>query len=130
MFIFNSVKGFTFFCQELGHAAQAVDYIIDMTTLYIPKPPPMKRYALSGRLHDRLDMILRVYKISDMPKEKAELDQWLRDRWTEKDKLSIKTILHILAQLIGNADQLRLGLPSCLFVVTLAGLSNIYLLVF
>ena len=82
------MKGFTFFCQELGHATGTVEYLVDMTNLYIPKPPPFKRYFLTGRVHDSLEMVIRIYKISDLPKDEEGLNQWLRDLWVEKDQLS------------------------------------------
>jgi len=78
------VKGFRYLLHELK---ASLTYVIDVTTYYSPRPPSSIRFLLTGRLQDSTCLYVRVYKVEDIPTSEEELEQWLRDRWTEKDKI-------------------------------------------
>ena len=61
--------------------------IIDVTCVYHPKPPSAINLFLYTRTAKYTHLHLKVYRRSEIPKDIDSLNQWLRDRWTEKDKL-------------------------------------------
>ena len=60
--------------------------MVDITCVYHPKPPSGKRLLLYTRTARYTHLHIKVYRQEDIPKDIDQLNQWIRDRWTEKDK--------------------------------------------
>eukprot|EP01083_Nonionella_stella_P311215 1108886_1 len=78
------VKGFSYLTH---HLHESLGCVVDATILYKDKPPSVKNVLLNTRFCKYIHIHLRIYKQKDIPKEIEQLDQWLRDRWTEKDEI-------------------------------------------
>ena len=77
------VKGFSYLAH---HLHDVMGCIVDVTCVYYPKPPPIT-FFINTRTAKYTHLHLRVYRQNDIPKDIELLNQWLRDRWDEKDKL-------------------------------------------
>ena len=78
------VKGFSYLAH---HLHDVLGCVIDVTCVYHPKPPSGKKFFLYTRTAKYTHLHLKVYRQSDIPKDIQSLNQWLRDRWDEKDKI-------------------------------------------
>ena len=81
------VKGFSFLTK---HLHKTLGGIVDASILYFDKPATPKNLFLRGRFCKYIHIHFRVFKNKDIPKETEELNQWLRDRWTEKEQIIAK----------------------------------------
>ena len=77
------VKGFSYFAH---HLHDILGCMIDVTCVYHPKPPSARNLLLNTRTARYTHLHLKVYREEDIPKDIEDLNQWIRDRWTEKDK--------------------------------------------
>ena len=78
------VKGFSYLTQ---HLHSSLDTIVDATILYSPKPPQPMDLFYGTRFCKYIHIHLRVFKKNNIPKNKNDLDKWIRDKWAEKDKI-------------------------------------------
>ena len=81
------VKGFSYMA---SHLHDVLGCMIDVTCVYHPKPPSAMKLLLYTRTAKYTHLHLKVYRQDDIPKDINDLNQWLRDRWTEKDKLIVQ----------------------------------------
>jgi len=83
------VKGFSFVAH---HLSESLGAIVDVTCFYHPRPPQILDFLLHTRLSQKIHLHLKVYAKASIPQCRDEndlsaLDQWLRDRWTEKEQI-------------------------------------------
>merc|ERR1712087_50606 len=74
------------------HLREVLGVIIDATVLYHPRPPKPMHFFVGTRLCTHTHVHLRVFREHQFPKaalgdDLSNYDQWLRQRWTEKDAI-------------------------------------------
>jgi 1-acyl-sn-glycerol-3-phosphate acyltransferase len=78
-------KGFLFVMKNVRNTCK---YLIDATIAYEDKPCFLKDLLFTGRFSTKcIHIHTRVIKISDMPTDPQELEKWLYNSFSEKDKL-------------------------------------------
>jgi len=75
------VKGFSYLTHHLYESLGAV---VDATILYKDMG---SGFFWGTRICKSIHVHFRAFRREEIPKEINELDQWLRDRWTEKDEI-------------------------------------------
>ena len=83
------VKGFSYLTH---HLRPVVGCIMDTSAVYHPAPPQPSDFFLRTRLCQYVHLHVKVHRQKEIPQAESDqdlevIDQWLRDRWTEKDEL-------------------------------------------
>ena len=79
------VKGFRFL---INHLRNSVKYVIDWTIIYFDEAPTIKDFITKGRLNNKYTHLhLKIYPINTLPTNDDDIDNWLRERWTEKERI-------------------------------------------
>merc|ERR1739842_113037 len=66
--------------------------VIDTSAVYFPDPPQPSDYFMRTRMCQYVHLHVKVHRQDTIPRAESdqdlqEIDQWLRDQWTEKDEL-------------------------------------------
>merc|ERR1712228_421516 len=83
------VKGVSYLTH---HLYDVLGTVSDVTVLYQPRAPTFYDFFVNTRMCNYVHLHLRVFRQNEIPQcetdnDLGELDQWLRDRWTEKDEI-------------------------------------------
>lgn len=74
------------FREMLPILREKVDYVVDTTCIFSPNKPDIFQ-VLAGQATETALFITKTYPINDIPTEDAQVDEWLLDRWREKEGL-------------------------------------------
>eukprot|EP00160_Parvularia_atlantis_P006407 Unigene15598_Nuclearia_a/m.46536 Unigene15598_Nuclearia_a/g.46536 ORF Unigene15598_Nuclearia_a/g.46536 Unigene15598_Nuclearia_a/m.46536 type:complete len:362 (-) Unigene15598_Nuclearia_a:520-1605(-) len=73
------------------HAVHALrghlDSVLDITVAYGGYVPEDRDSFLRGRYANDVHFHVRRYRISELPKDDAQLGEWLRERWADKEAM-------------------------------------------